>query len=257
MSLKALMPWYLKIPAKIVLSRLPVSLRFWQSLDLFRAGRMDSQEYAKDIFDKHFRASGLPDLKRRIVLELGPGNGLLTAKFATDLGADLIWLIDASRLAKTRSLPLNVIYLTGGLASLKSVTSASVDFFFSNAVLEHIRLSELQPVISEMWRILKPGGISSHVIDFRDHLQESLNNYRFSESTWESKFMASSGFYTNRVPWPKMRCLLAHAGFSLSVVEELCWPVLPLRQSLMAEPFKTMPAQELLCYTCHCLAVKR
>jgi hypothetical protein len=39
-----MIPWYVKIPAKIVLSRLPVNPLTWQRLNLFRAGVMDNEE---------------------------------------------------------------------------------------------------------------------------------------------------------------------------------------------------------------------
>ncbi len=39
----------------------------------------------------------------------------------------------------------NIIYLTEGLKSLREVPDASVDFLFSNTVLEHIRLKEFFP----------------------------------------------------------------------------------------------------------------
>jgi len=48
--------------------------------------------------------------------------------------------------------------------------------------LEHIRKKEFVDTIIETKRILKPNGICSHEIDLRDHLNESLNNLRFSEN---------------------------------------------------------------------------
>lgn len=42
-------------------------------------------------------------------------------------------------------------------------------FFFRNAVLEHIRLKEFLLQVLEMKRVLKPEGVASHQIDFRDH----------------------------------------------------------------------------------------
>jgi Methyltransferase domain len=102
----------------------------------------------------------------------------------------------------------NIVCLTEGLKSLREVPDASVDFLFSNTVLEHIRLKEFLPLVLEVKRVFKPEGIASHQIDFRDHLQYALNNPRFSERIWESDFMAKSRFYTNRIPWAKMQTLL-------------------------------------------------
>lgn len=244
-----MIPWYVKIPAKVVLSRLPISGKTWQKLNLFRAGVMDSDAAARPIFDKHFNATGLSDLKGKTVLELGPGNGLLTGKFAHELGAAKTWLIDSEPIAEIQHFP-NTVYLSEGLKSLQSVASGSVDFLFSNAVLEHIRLKEFEPLVAEIVRVLKPDSIASHQIDFRDHLQYALNNLRFSERVWESDFMAHSGFYTNRLPWVQMKAIL-EKQFTVSVVRRDCWPSLPTPHSRMSEPFSSMPEQDLLTMGIH------
>jgi SAM-dependent methyltransferase len=248
---KSVIPWYVLIPAKVVLSRLPVGGKTWQRLNLFRAGVMDCDASARPIFDKHFNATGLHDLKGKTVLEIGPGNGLLTGKYAHELGAAKTWLIDSEPIAEIQQFP-NTEYLSEGLKSLHAVPSQSVDFLFSNAVLEHIRLKELPDTIAEMKRVLKPCGVASHQIDFRDHLQYALNNLRFSERVWESDFMAHSGFYTNRIPWAKMRPLL-EGHFAVSVIDKHTWPSLPTPREKMSAPFNTMPVQELLTLDCHAI----
>lgn len=245
-----MVPWYLKIPAKIFLSRLPVSPRTWQRLNLFRAGGMDQETYARGVFDKHLAATGLFDLTGLTILELGPGNGLLTGKFAHDHGAAKTWLIDSSPIAELASFP-NTTYMSGGLASLATIPSASVDFLFSHAVLEHVRFREFIPLIAETRRIIKPGGVASHQIDFRDHLGGALNNLRFSQRQWESDFMASSGFYTNRIPWVNMKQIFEEQGFSAAVIKRNHWPELPTNQAKMAAPYSSMNADDLSTWDCH------
>jgi SAM-dependent methyltransferase len=250
-----MIPWYVKIPAKVVLSRLPVSGKAWQKLHLFRAGGMDSDQYARSIFDKHFGATGFSDLNNKTVLEIGPGNGLLTGKYANELGATKTWLIDSEPIADVEPLP-NTVYLTQGLRSFREVPDASVDFLFSNAVLEHIRLKEFVPLVIEMKRILKPRGIGSHQIDFRDHLQYALNNLRFSERIWESDFMAKSGFYTNRIPWVRMQALLQE-HFTVLIKDRNFWPAIPTAQNKMAPEFRAMPEQDLMTLDCHAIITSR
>lgn len=281
-NLKARIPWFLKIPAKVALSRLPVRDKQWQKLNIFRAGAMDSPESAFDIFKRHLEESGLTTLRECTVLELGPGNGLLTALYARSFGATRTWLIDAGplasidvrlfaeaeRLLSTLDLPvpdvgrapsmeialgqLNTTYLTEGLTSLQTVPDEAVDYMFSNAVLEHIRLAEFAKTAKEMRRILKPSGVASHRIDFRDHLQNGLNNLRFREQIWESEFMARSGFYTNRLNWQAMEKLLQQAGFCIEVRSIDNWPRgLPTRQRVMAQPFRSMPTDELMVMGAH------
>jgi SAM-dependent methyltransferase len=281
-DLKKRFPWFMKIPMKIALSRLPLGLRSWQHINLFRAGAMDSPEYAWNVFEKHYRSSTLAGLRDCNVLELGPGNSLLTALFARSLGATRTWLVDgeslasqdvavfsrAERMLAQFELPapevgtaasmvtvlerLNAKYLTSGLASLQAVPTGTIDFLFSNAVLEHVRLADFAAIIRETRRVLKATGVASHVIDFKDHLQNALNNLRFSERVWESQFMASSGFYTNRLTWPKMENTFRDAGFAVELHESKSWPNgLPTDQKRMAIPFKSLPLSDFRVMEAH------
>jgi SAM-dependent methyltransferase len=280
--LKQRIPWFVKIPAKVVLSRLPLGLRSWQHLNLFRAGPMDFPAYALDTFEKHYRSVALTGLNGCNVLEIGPGNSLLTALFARSFGAAKTWLVDEETLASQdvglfaqaelmlaeRGLPvpgvttapsmdavkerLNLQYLTSGLASLRTIPSATIDFLFSNAVLEHVRLADFAEIIKETRRVLKPRGVASHVIDFKDHLQGALNNLRFSERVWESQFMAGSGFYTNRLAWPKMENVFKEAGFAAQLSSFTNWPQgLPTAQSRMAIPFRNLPPSDFTVMEAH------
>ena len=98
-SLKAAVPWWGKIGAKLVLSRLPMRYGFWQDVGLFRHGRMDSGHYALGVFDKHVqRADMTARLAGSTVLELGPGDGVATALIAYAHGARSI-LVDAGNFA--------------------------------------------------------------------------------------------------------------------------------------------------------------
>jgi hypothetical protein len=94
--------------------------------------------------------------------------------------------------------------------------------------------------------------VASHQIDFRDHLQNELNNLRFSERVWESKFMVRSGFYTNRIAWPAMRKMFEEGGFWVELRSSRRWPGgLPTRQKSMAPPFRDLPEEELMTMGAH------
>ena len=273
-------PWYLKIPAKVVLSRLRIHYDVWRSLNLFRAGRMDNPETAFEVYRMHCAAAGFANRQGYTTLELGPGDSMLTALFARSAGAAHTILVDHRTLATTqiglfgiaeemlirKGLPapgataaksfesvlslLNCRYMVDGLASLRSLPGASVDFIFSNAVIEHVRKRDFAETAREMHRILKPEGVASHWIDYRDHLQDELNNLRFSERVWESPFMANSGFYTNRLPWPAIREMFEQAGFVVEIRDTQLWPGgLPTPQRSMREPFCSTPEKELMVMT--------
>lgn len=161
-------PWWAKITAKIILSRLPLGYAVWQKLGLFRHGSMDSFGYVKRVFDQHLEVAGLAgSLEGSTILEFGPGDSVASAILGASYRATTI-LIDAGEYAaadvefyqrfaesladsyyQTPSLAhakdrnevldlCNAEYLTEGLKSLRSIATNSVDLIFSQAVLEHV-----------------------------------------------------------------------------------------------------------------------
>lgn len=267
-------PWFVKIAAKLVLKRLPAPYRLWKRLGLFEHGPGDDPAYGEAVFARHFAlarpAAGFT------CLEMGPGDALTTAVLARAHGAAATWLVDVGDFAGRAMAPYRLLagrltaaglpsppddaladrttllawsnarYLTGGLASLREVPDASVDFLFSQAVLEHVRLAEFAATLAETRRVMRPGGVCSHRIDLRDHLGGALNNLRFPRGVWESRLFAESGFYTNRLRRGDLLALFADAGFAAEVVGEERWPRLPTPRRALARPFRDMPDAELL-----------
>lgn len=276
MSLKTRLPWWSKIGAKIVLSRLPAGYRAWERAGLFVHGAMDDPAYAIRVVRAHLARAGWPDFAGRRLVELGPGDSLATAVIARALGATETWLVDAGAFARTDMEPYirlasalraeglqapeihngqdaaamlracNAHYLTAGLASLRELPSGQVDLFFSQAVLEHVRLGEFLPVLREMHRVLAPGGLASHQIDLKDHLAAGLNHLRFRENVWESPLMAQSGFYTNRLRRTRIVELFETAGFATTVDDVRRWPQLPIPRRKLDPAFRGLSDDELL-----------
>lgn len=224
-----IIPWYLKILIKLVLSRIPAKYHLWAKLNLFKHGDMLNIEYAFSVFQKHIEKANLGNLDNKIICELGPGDSLATALIAYSYGARSI-LIDAGNFAsndlsfyrnlnkflKDKGLKYivninnisniyellsncNSKYLTNGLVSLKSLKDNSLDMIYSQAVLEHVPKSETGELIIEISRVLKKNGVSTHQVDLKDHLGGGLNNLRIPSSLWETKLFSTSGFYTNRI----------------------------------------------------------
>jgi hypothetical protein len=280
------LPWWIRVGAKIVLARLPVPYTIWKRLGLFEHGDMNQPQRAYDTLIEHARSAGVlgNSVFSKIfvtngsafnVLELGPGDSLFTTVIAKALGATRTWLIDAGAFAST-DMPAylglinflrqnglqadignpntltevlrdcNGEYLINGVESLSQVPSASVDFCFSNAVLEHIPKADFAVLVNELVRVMKPSGVSVHRVDLKDHLGGGLNNLRFSEATWESSLFRNSGFYTNRIRFGEMVNMFEQAGFSCRLSKVLRWERLPVPRAKLDATFCTLPVDDLL-----------
>lgn len=212
------------------------------------------------------------------VLELGPGDSLFAAVIAKALGATRTWLVDAGSFAtkdmdafvglfdflhqKGFALPFanepktldDVLracqgeYLTEGVQSLAQLPAASIDFCFSNAVLEHIPKEDFTKLAAELMRVLKSDGVCVHRVDFQDHLGGGLNNLRFSEKVWEGPLFRKSGFYTNRIRSGQMVKLFEQAGFECSLARVLRWGTLPTPLAKLDAPFRQLSEDDLMIY---------
>jgi SAM-dependent methyltransferase len=269
-------PWQLKIAAKIVLARLPLSYHFWEKIGLFKQGGMERPEYALRIFRRHFDAAGLAGKADGFVgLELGPGDSLCSALIAKTFGGSRTFLVDVESCATTdvsvyrrmeahlRQLgmyPPNLDhcrtmddvaeacgaeYMTEGLDSLRKIPSASVDFVWSNAVLPYVRRNQIVPTLQELRRVQRPGGVASHTIPIKDVIGGKLNDLRFGAGIWESPLMANSRFYTNRLRYLELLRLFREAGFEPEVVREICWKTLPIPRRKMAKEFAQLSEEDL------------
>ena len=278
MLLNTKIPWWFKIIAKIILSRLPIAYSVWSKFGLFRHGSMDNVEYAYNVFLKHFNK--LEKRESLVILELGSGDSLFTALFSKAHGCKGAYMVDVGDFAsknindyvqtqiylankiehvKLADLQITSIddmlnqckaeYLTQGLNSLKKIPDKSVDLVFSQAVLEHIPKHEFYETFVEIRRILKDDGICSHEIDLRDHLANGLNNLRFSETFWESKFMSSSGFYTNRLRKSEMIEYFKISGFDVTIINETRWDQIPIDRSKLYGHFKNYSDDDLIIST--------
>ncbi|TFV34844.1 methyltransferase domain-containing protein [Bradyrhizobium frederickii] len=277
MGLSSYVPWWAKLGIKLGLARLPVPYALWKRIGLFRHGEMMVPERAISAFASHFQSAvqngQVPEKFRS--LELGPGDSVLSGFVARAFGAEKAWLADAGPFAETdiascRALlellasrghavaPLKsatlpdamkeygVVYLTDGTSSLKAIPDQSIDFTWSQVVLEHIYRDEFPALMKELRRVVAPGGIGVHSIDFRDHLGGGLNNLRFGDDVWETQAFRTSGFYTNRIRPREMIDLMKAAGFRVEVISEQRWPKLPLARDRMASQFRAFADEDFL-----------
>jgi len=266
-------PWWVKIAAKIVLTRLQVSYDFWGKLGLFQHGEMDEPSYAYRVFKQHF--DNVQIAEEFVSLELGPGDSLFSALISRAFGGSASYLVDAGDFARKDVEPYRAIadfltqkelptpniqelksleeilnccsanYLTSGLTSLRTIPAQSVDYIWSNAVLEHVRKKDFLDTMLELRRIIRNNGVCSHQVDLKDHLSNALNNLRFPEHIWENEFMANSGFYTNRIQYYQMLDIFGQAGFDVKVIKVTRWDKLPTPRAKLSKEFMSKSDEEL------------
>lgn len=194
--------WKLKIIDKIILSRLPVDYRKWSSIGIFKHGEMDTYKYASKVLKNHYSQMNNNNARNWRGLEIGPGDGIFSSLLASTLNNGSLDLVDSGDFVnkdirkykeqidnfkntfpdintshmnfeddlESLLFSVNSKYYSNGLNSLKKLENKSYNLIFSQAVFEHIRCSEFIRTIEECHRLLKRGGIMSHVIDFKDHL---------------------------------------------------------------------------------------
>lgn len=276
-------PWWAKMGAKMLLSRLPFNYRSWRKIGIFKHGCMTDPKYALDVFIKHYNRAHLSrKCSEFSCLELGPGDSLYSIPIAHAFGARSCYLVDSGDYASddfsgfgrllsaiSPTIPqaepiidelaacrdwsdvltkCNSSYLTHGITSLKLIPDESVDLIWSNAVLEHVRKNEFLETMKQLFRILRQDGICSHTVDLRDHFNMQLNSLRFPESIWESTFFIESGFYTNRIRCSTMLDLFREAGFVVESVNCNRWNTLPISRKKLNSAFSSLSYDDLLTY---------
>lgn len=133
------------------------------------------------------------------------------------------------------SQEMGIQYQAPGDARATGLSDSSVDFCHNSSTLEHIASEDIHSILEEMYRILKPGGILSCVIDLQDHYSYAdpqISPYHFlqySRSAWEQ--FNPAFHFQNRLRHPDYRHLFEQAGFEV-VHETLTGPDAELKNSL-------------------------
>jgi SAM-dependent methyltransferase len=277
MNLPARVPWWAKMGIKLVLSGLPIPYSVWSKVGLFRHGDMTNPRRAIQAFRTHYESAkalgSFPD--GFTMLELGPGDSVLSAGVARALGAAASYLVDAGdfarrdaklfydldaalpdaglpRLGLAHNLSFDAIlakldarYLTNGIESLEQIPAQSIDLVWSSVALEHVHRDQFDRLVMALARVLKRGGVSSHAVDLRDHLGGSLNNLRFSAERWESPYWRRAGFYTNRMSQADIVEAFKRSGMRVARCDNDLWPAPPLPRAKMHPTFRSRNDDEL------------
>jgi SAM-dependent methyltransferase len=167
----------------------------------------DDAGYVRSVFEKH---SELVLSRRDLsgdVLEIGPGGNVGVALLFLAAGADAATCIDEfpwvttnlpvySDLASDPESLLSRLEHRVEQIERTTLPSASFDIIYSHACLEHVTDPRL--TVSQIARLLAPGGVTSHQIDLRDHrdFAQPLAFLRYPTWTWRAA--QSRRGWTNR-----------------------------------------------------------
>ena len=120
------------------------------------------------------------------------------------------------------------------------LTSASRDLCHSGGALEHYSPDRLSAFLGECYRVLRPGGIASHVFDHRDHLHHAdkgrqfLDHLRLSDVSYTIAFGHPLTYHNRLLPC-EVAALFDSAGFERIAVRRM---ILPQREYVLDERVK-------------------
>lgn len=139
-------------------------------------------------------------------------------------------------------------YLMEPSGSLGAVADASIDLVISSDVMEHIPRDGVAAMISDLARIVRPGGRTAHQIVFTDHLTiydhavHPKNYLRYSDRQWQ-RWFENGVQYVNRLQPSDFNRLFRAAGFEIEA--ETTVQTCDSSQLYIAEPFRAYQMEEL------------
>lgn len=131
------------------------------------------------------------------------------------------------------------------------IHSESVDIVYSNLVLEHVTPDALVDILDESHRILRPGGVAWHNIDFTDHYAAThkgmthVNFLRYSDKFW-NKVGQNDILYQNRLRRSDYLKAFTKAGFEIENIHDH-WSPVNLHGVPLAPRFKFSEKGDISC----------
>jgi SAM-dependent methyltransferase len=130
--------------------------------------------------------------------------------------------------------------------------TASVDCYFSQAVLEHVGVSVVAELLRESYRVLKPGGVCYHYIQpamhasWADPKSTTIDYLACSDWVWRTLFQNDVS-HENRLRGVEYLGLVRDAGFEIAgswhTVDQKALAALPAKR--VARRFRGFTAEEL------------
>lgn len=171
-----------------------------------------------------------------------PGATLAPDAMRTNLAADRVAAIAAALRSEGPDGDQPVRYVDPAAAS-RLIARGSVDWVFSQAVLEHV--DDLPGVYRACYDWLKPGGLMSHQIDFESHGTSRVWNghWAYPDLVWRL-LRGRRPYLLNREPCGTHLEQMADAGFEVLAIERMRKPS-RLRCGQLARRFRGMAEDDL------------
>lgn len=268
--------WRSKVLVQFALAHLPGGeainhrLQVWQGA---RSGRPSvPQEWVAQRQPGIDRLASFMDLQGAEVVEVGTGWDGLTTMMLSKAGAGIIHsydhvahlrhdlvlaAADAIGLAVPRDSLENVLagagvrYTAPGDAARTGLPGASVDLFYSYAVLEHVPPADIAALVTEARRVLKPGGIWYSMIGLHDHYlpfgaPSAVNFLRYPDWAW-NLLVQNPISYHNRMRERDFVEILRAAGGALLSVDNFTDPadIERCRNMRLAKRFRGYTPEQL------------
>jgi SAM-dependent methyltransferase len=200
------------------------------------------------------RATGL-DVKMQIGDEaLAPGRydglaralcGPAAAEFLSAVGSDAATV--RRRRVELAGGPWPADFL-GYAGDRMPLPDGCIDLAVSKSVLEHVPLRVVAPLTSEVRRVLRPGGVTVHWIDLRDHLHilddedatgDWLEALRHPRPLFDAMFSRRSTAI-NRLRSPQWRAVFEAAGLEVILFDERRYPLpVEFRRERLQPPWQS------------------
>ena len=245
------MNWKLKAKAFRMLSAVPfgrqvhyvVQRYVTKSLPRSDAAIAEYLEMARRV-KREIEAAGVIAFQGARLLEIGAGRDFATAIALRMLGAGSVTCVDithmarpilvaaaARRIAALLGQPdpglddwrkiksFGITYLAPTLLQHAEIAKASIDCFYTVATLEHIPPSDLEDVLAYSSKLLSPGGLSVHIVDYTDHYARHgnglplFNFLTFDEGSW--KPYNSDYQYVNRLRHSQVLGMFERTGMKI------------------------------------------
>lgn len=204
--------------------------RRWRTAYKLRRGYDDAKNdpaYPLGVFNKHRDAiETIRPVEGCRVLEIGPGGNVAAAALFVKAGAAEAVCADLYPWAAGAEALYDHLGIGGVLDKIRyewpctaedaQFGDSSFDIIYSHAAYEHFR--DPAQATKNIARMLAPGGVTTHQVDFRDHLdfRRPLDFLRHSDRKWR---LATSNrmWWTNR--WRASDLLDAFRAAGLTVIE--------------------------------------